>query len=245
METPASFRLTSHWTRHLRSPGGIATIFQRGAFGAPKDYSEYLDRNGVVDVVAALGPHVLWALFLAFLLWRVGGKALRDVVSRVTGVKLAGVRIEIESAVESAASARKVSVSPHAKRTVAERLRLAQPRLATTRFLWIDDNPIGNSAELTILRDLGATIDLARSNDQARERLDAAVYDIVLTDIKRGPQGDEGIEFLPTAAGAILEPAIIFYVAESKGKPEKAFGIATRPDELMNLIADALERRNS
>ena len=199
----------------------------------------------MVDVVAALGPHVLWALFLAFILWRVGGRALRDVVSRVTGVKFAGIRIEIESAVESAASARKVSVSSQAKKAVAERLRLAQPRLAASRFLWIDDNPIGNSTEMRILRDLGVTIDLARSNDQARERLDGAVYDIVLTDIKRGPQGNEGIKFLPTAVGAILEPAVIFYVAESKGKLAGAFGIATRPDELMHLIADALERRSS
>ena len=48
-----------------------------------------------------------------------------------------------------------------------------------------------------------------------------------------------------TASGATLGPAVIFYVAESKGPPKVAFGIATRPDELMHLIADALERRRS
>ena len=203
------------------------------------------DREGILvgDLIAALGPHVLWVLFLAIVLWRVGGTTIRDVLSRVNLVEFGGVRVGIESAVKSAAAVRDVKVSPQARRAVAERLRLTQPRLAATRFLWIDDNPGGNEAEMRILKSLGATIDLARSDDEARERLIGAVYDIVLSDIKRGERGDEGIKFLPVATAAILEPAVIFYVGESKGKPEGAFGIATRPDELMHLIVDALERR--
>ncbi|MDD9962632.1 MAG: hypothetical protein OXU70_11125 [Gammaproteobacteria bacterium] len=197
------------------------------------------------EVAAALAPHLLWALVLAVVLWCVGGTAVRDVLSRVKGVEFGGVRIDIESAVESAAAAQDVEVSRRASRAVAERLRRAQGRVAAMRLLWIDDDPTGNAEEMRILKGLGATIDLARSNKDARERLAVAVYDIVLSDIKRGEQGDEGIRFLPEALDALLSPPVIFYVAESKGTPNGAFGIATRPDELMHLIVDALERRGS
>ena len=197
------------------------------------------------DVIAALGPHLLWALFLAFVLSRVGWTTIREVLTRVNAIEFGGIRIGIESAVASAAAARDVKISRQASRAVAERLRRAHSLLAATRLLWIDDNPTGNEAEIGILQSLGATIDLARSDDEARERLNGAVYDIVLSDIKRGERGDEGVRFLPVATGAILAPAVIFYVAESKGTPEGAFGITTRPDELMHLIADALESRGS
>ena len=199
----------------------------------------------VVDVIAALAPHVLWMLFLGFVLWFVGGNTLRDLLSRVNSVEFGGVRIGIESAVQSAAAQRHVRVSPETTREVAQRLRRAQPLFAATRFLWIDDNPTWNTAEMRILKGLGATIDFARSNAEARERLSGAVYDIVLSDIDRGERGDEGIRFLPEALGGMLDPTVIFYVAESKGTPEGAFGIATRPDELLHLIVDALERQPS
>ena len=195
------------------------------------------------EVVAALAPHVLWALVVGLMLWRVGATTIRDVLSRVKGVEFGGVRIEIESVVKSAAAARHTEVSPQASRAVAERLRRAQERVAATRLLWIDDHPTGNTEEMRILKGLGATIDLAVSSDEARERLAAAVYDIVLSDIERGKQGDEGIRFLPEVSDALLSPPVIFYVTVSKGTPKGAFGIATRPDELMHLIVDALERR--
>ena len=197
------------------------------------------------EVAAALAPHLLWASVLAVGLWRVGGISVRDVLSRVKGVEFSGVRIDIESAVESAAVAQNVTVSRRASRAVAERLRRSQGRVAATRLLWIDDEPNGNKAEMKLLKGLGATIDLAHSSKDARERLAAAIYDIVLSDIKRGERDDEGVRFLPEVSAALLEPPVIFYVTESKGTPEGAFGIATRPDELMHLIVDALDRRGS
>ena len=185
---------------------------------------------------------MLWALLLAWLARFVGAEALRELLLRLKRVEVAGLRFDVESGVESAAAASRQKVPWKERKDLAQRLRLAQPRIAETRFLWIDDNPAGNKAELRLLNGLGASIDLACSDDEARERLDAAIYDIVLSDIRRGESAKAGVEFLPVIAQAMLEPPVIFYVIESKGKPEGAFGIATRPDELMHLIVDALDR---
>ena len=196
----------------------------------------------MVEVVVAMAPHVLWALLLGWVLQRVGWATIRNVVRSVSAVEVAGVRVEIESGVESAATERGVEIPTEERKIVVERLRLAQRRLAMTRLLWIDDRPVGNKSEMKILSGLGATIDLARGDAEARERLGGGVYDIVVSDIRRGEKEDAGIRFLPEVRAAILAPPVIFYVGESKGTPDGAFGIATRPDELMHLVVDALER---
>lgn len=196
-----------------------------------------------MEVMAALAPHVLWAIVLVCVLRLIGWSSIRYVIESVKTVEVAGVRVAIESGMRSAAEARNVPVGSEETSIVAARLNKAQRRLAATRLLWIDDYPAGNNAEMGILKDLGATIDVARCDSEARERLNGAVYDIVLSDIRRGETEDAGIRFLPEASGAMLEPPVIFYVGESKGTPDGAFGIATRPDELMHLIVDALERR--
>ena len=196
-----------------------------------------------MEVIAELAPHVLWAGVLVWVLQRLGWTVIRDVFGRVNAVEVGGVRVAIESAMKSAAKARKVLVGSEERRIVAERLQRAQSRLGAMRFLWIDDFPAGNEAEVRILTDLGATVDLACSDDEAREQLGQAAYDIVLSDIKRGEREDAGIRFLPEIEKAMLVPRVIFYVSVSKGTPAGVFGIATRPDELMHLIVDAVERR--
>ena len=42
---------------------------------------------------------------------------------------------------------------------------------------------------------------------------------------------------------AMLSPAVIFYVGESRVIPQGAFGLAVRFDELFNLIINALGKR--
>ena len=197
----------------------------------------------MVEVIVVLAPHLLWAVLLVWVLRRVGWATVRDMLERVSEVEVAGMRVAIESGVKSAAEAQNVAVPLEERTIVAERLRKAQRRVAGTRMLWIDDYPAGNKAEMSVLNGLGATIDVARSDSEARKQLDGGVYDVVLSDIKRGESQDAGIKFLPVIRDAPLGPAVIFYVRESKGTPDGAFGIATRPDELMHLIVDALERR--
>ena len=191
--------------------------------------------------MAVLGPHALWIAFFVVMVCFVGRNRIRDALSRVSRIEFRGLRVDLESGVETAAAARQIAIPLGVRRQVAERLISAQSRIARTRFLWIDDHPENNETELRILKALGANIDLAHDDD-ARKRLNATVYDIVLSDITRGGRKDAGMRFLPVVAKAILGPKVIFYTGDVRGKPEGAFGITTRPDELMHLIVDALER---
>lgn len=198
----------------------------------------------MTDIVAALGPPGLWVLFLTGMVLLVGPARIRELLSRLSRIQLSGVRIELESGLASAAAARGMAVPRKVRTEVAERLRVVNARMVKSRFLWIDDNPEGNVAELKILKALGATIDLACSDEEARQRLNGAVYDIVLSDIRRGGREDAGVRFLREVTNAILGPAVIFYVGDAKGTPPGAYGITTRPDELMHLIVDALLERS-
>ena len=95
--------------------------------------------------------------------------------------------------------------------------------------------------EMKIFKSLGATVDLARSDKQALERLQGAVYDIVLSDVGREGKEDAGFKFFPELQKAILNPPVIFYtMGKTAPKPEGVYGITTRPDELMQLVTDAL-----
>jgi len=67
---------------------------------------------------------------------------------------------------------------------------------------------------------------------------------VLLTDMTRGEDRAAGRKLMPELEQAHLEPPIIFYVTDPKHtKPDKAFGITVRPDELFHLITDALERQ--
>ena len=141
----------------------------------------------------------------------------------------------------SAAVARQINVPRKATREVADQLRVARGRIAAARILWIDDNPENNLIELRILKALGATVDLAGSDKEALKRLRGAVYDLVLSDVGRGGRECAGFEFFPDLEKTILKPPVIFYTwGMSEGKPAGAFGMTSRPDELMQMIADAL-----
>ena len=60
----------------------------------------------MVEVIAVLGPHVLWALLVAWVLWRVGWTTIREVFGRVNVVEVGGVRVRIESGVSPTSATR-------------------------------------------------------------------------------------------------------------------------------------------
>lgn len=194
--------------------------------------------------IIEITPQLLWiAVAVAFLL-AIGPAGLRAALSRASKLSFGGLEIELESKVEEAAIRKKTEVSLGDRTQIARRLERSRPLYDTARFLWIDDNPRDNWSEFEILRALGASIDLATDSDMAREQLSRGVYDVLLTDMTRGKDRDAGRKLMPELERAQLNPPIIFYVTDpTHTKPDKAFGITVRPDELFHLITDALERQ--
>ena len=114
-----------------------------------------------------------------------------------------------------------------------------------SRLLWIDDNPEDNAEETKLLRKLGVVIDTAVSSEDARDMLSKFHYDVILSDINREGRSQEGLSFLQSIIGTRLFRYTIFYVGqvdEDKPIPVGAFNITNRPDKLLHLIMDALER---
>jgi CheY-like chemotaxis protein len=113
------------------------------------------------------------------------------------------------------------------------------------RLLWIDDNPEGNAGETKLLRKLGVVVDTAVSSAEARDMLSKFHYDVIVSDIDREGRSHEGLSFLRSLIDTRLFRYMIFYVGqvdEDKPIPLGSFNITNRPDKLLHLIMDALER---
>ena len=72
-------------------------------------------------------------------------------------------------------------------------------------------------------------------------------YDLILSDIARPESGKAGLEFLESYRQRPIEQRVplVFYVSvrdEEQPLPVGAFGLTNRPDTLVHLVIDALER---
>ena len=72
------------------------------------------------------------------------------------------------------------------------------------------------------------------------------VYDLVISDMRRGSVPDEGLSLLRKMREGRYPQRVVFYVGRAdpeKNMPTGSFGITDRPDELLHLIMDILERQ--
>lgn len=95
---------------------------------------------------------------------------------------------------------------------------------------------------------LGAFVDIARRSAEARTMTSQSRYDLLISDIDRDGVPDEGLRFLSQMHERNSCPRTIFYIGhveQERGVPAHAFGIADRPDELLHLVIDALERTSA
>lgn len=128
---------------------------------------------------------------------------------------------------------------------VLRRAQFAGPILQGAQILWVDDHPGNNIHERRILRTLGIYVDLARSTEEAWELIGDTAYDLVISDIKRGSDGEAGLVFLNELRSRGATVPVIFYsmnVDASRGAPKRSFAITERPDHLIHYIIDVLER---
>lgn len=190
-----------------------------------------------------LVPHVFWALVALLIFFIIGPSRIRDALTKVNKIGLAGIEVEFKSEIDAAAKARNIDLPSQLRDRLARRLEQRRSLISGARFLWIDDHPNNNTIEIGLLRNFGAVVDLALSNQDARERLRSAVYDIVLSDMTRDNDDEDGSNIVPDVRVAVLTPPLIFYVGKERPTPEGAFGLTIRLDELLHLILDALERR--
>ena len=192
-----------------------------------------------------LGPHLLWAVLIVGVVIFLGPRKIAAALLNARKIGFADIEIELKSDLADAAEAKNIDLPSQSQDQVSRRLQRLCSLLSGSRLLWIDDHPTGNLNEVRLLRRLGVIIDLATDDAEARRQLAGAVYDIVLSDMGRGQDSDAGEKLIPEIERAMLAPMLIFYVGRDRTVPKGAFGLTRRPDELFNLILDALEPRRS
>jgi CheY-like chemotaxis protein len=170
---------------------------------------------------------------------------------RVAGFGLFGFRLDLRAAeVDEAVLARaqagleQQSVTGDG-RQVEQRARRLRDQLVGRTVLWVDDHPGNNQVERRMLRRMGIFTECAITNDEAIRALDHDTFDLVISDVARdsGPNGLELLSYMNHRAHRMPVILYIGHVDPSRAQPLGAFGITDRPDVLLNLVMDALDRR--
>ncbi len=123
------------------------------------------------------------------------------------------------------------------------RARLVEVAVKGARILWVDDHPANNRSESQLLQVLGAEVQQVCSTEEALRQMPRTRFDLLLSDMDRDGVSDAGIRMLRQLGREA--PPVVFYVGrvdQSRGVPHGAFGIADRPEPLLHLILDVLER---
>ncbi len=92
---------------------------------------------------------------------------------------------------------------------------------------------------------MGISISLATSTEVALAMLQAEPVHLLISDMERCGDHQAGLQLLTKVRELASRPATIFYtglVDRERGTPPGAFGIMNRPDELIHLVLDVLER---
>jgi len=207
---------------------------------------------------------IIWWLF-ALIVVLIFYRPIRDhVFPRLSsfsamGVEFSLVRDSINAAIETAnkrdiklaekSTKWNVEVPEENKELVVDRAKRNASILRGVQILWVDDCPENNKNELKMFRQLQIDVRTVTDTQSAvqllQEHSDQHPYDIVLSDMARGDEPSAGLSLLAELANMNVQPPVIFYVGvidPTKGVPPQAFGLTNRPDELLHLVIDALER---
>jgi CheY-like chemotaxis protein len=126
------------------------------------------------------------------------------------------------------------------------RLRRVQGVIDGARILWLDDHPEWNSWEIACLEAAGARVRTVETT-RAALALVGDGYDVIVSDVDRAGNASEGIAALPLLHEVAPDTPVVLYVGQlqARGVPVGAFGITNRPDELLHLVLDVVERTRS
>jgi CheY-like chemotaxis protein len=208
--------------------------------------------DDVTVEIVKLIPSALWVIFafvvLALFYRRICDDLLPKIGSfKAMGVEFSFVKNSIDAAIELAQKSPnwKVDVSALDKERALNRVKQHLAIIKNAQILWVDDHPENNLNERRMFRQLNAEIDIAKSTDEAGEILANGTYDLIISDMARSDKATAGLDLLAHVRMKNITTPVIFYVGTidpNLGVPALAFGITNRPDELLHLTLDALER---
>jgi hypothetical protein len=111
----------------------------------------------------------------------------------------------------------------------------------------MNDNPAAHnrlSAFIPPPKGISGETDIIAQLGREPECLKAESFDVVISDIQRDREAVGGIEGAKEIQRAMPTLPIVFYIQNltSTQVPEPASGITSKPNELLHLVLDRLER---
>jgi CheY-like chemotaxis protein len=204
----------------------------------------------VLAAVILTIPSMLWALLAIVVVTLLYRPVRRDLLPRMGGVQAFGVELTfLREGLERIITDSSRPLSPKQADQVSRRAYRSAPVLLGAKVLWIDDHPVNNNLERRFLNSVGVLVDIATSSEKADLMIgrNQSSYDLVISDIGRDREAVTGIDYLDTLRSRGMGVPILFYVGhigpQDKGIPAGAFGITDKPNELLNLTMDVLERQ--
>ncbi|HSF31324.1 MAG TPA: response regulator [Candidatus Tectomicrobia bacterium] len=205
-----------------------------------------MDSAVVIELIKII-PSLVWALVITVL----GGIFYRPIrhqlIPRITGVKVLGVDFafvshELDRVAETKGTA---AGSKQARDQVARRAERVKSLVQGARILLVNDQPNEMGEVISILRRLGATVEVQTSTAEGLQAVRHGQPDVIISDMRRPEGEDAGLQLLSQLRARETQVPVILSVAKyepDRGVPPFAFGITNRVDELLHLTFDALER---
>lgn len=194
-------------------------------------------------------PDVAWVMVVAWGIWWLYPKIKTDILLRLRTFKGYGIEVQIAEAerqLEEASAKRRITLPFDDRKRLLKRIERVGSVLTDALVLWVDDAPENNRVEHGLLTGLGAKIATVTTSNEALKKLGASAWDVVISDMERDGNKNEGAAFAQLIhTNAYPTPVIIYTGTSQEGRPCPAyvFGITNHPDNLVHLVLDALERR--
>ncbi len=213
-----------------------------------------IDQKVYIEIIKII-PDLLWvllALVIFIYSYRLIKKTLLPNVTNISafGIKINMLKESIDSIYDIAKKDKMwdVSISELDKDIVLKRTNRNLNLFKNLSILWFDDRPDTLKNEIKMFRQLGGKIEITTTLEKTISMLKTSNFDLMISDIDRSNGEEDGVSTLKKLYKNKTYLPTIFYIGdvnEELGIPPHAFGLTNRPDELLHLVIDILERKNS
>jgi len=154
-------------------------------------------------------------------------------------------RLDAETTPQAAAQNAKEAAS-----VVADSLNFRTMRIASqATILWVDDYPDNNIFERESLEALGVSFVLAKSTDEALDKLAMQSFDAIISDMGRPPDPQAGYTLLDQIRASGNQTPFIIYAGsnapehKAEARRRGAVGCTNRASELFGYVLTAISRK--
>lgn len=209
-----------------------------------------LDSTMTVELIKLI-PSILW-IFLVLMIFFSFKDTVRDnILPNMGSIRGFGIEITIaREQMDKSFEKWKITGDGDERAIALSRAKRIASLLQGAKILWMDDEPETLIEERLLIGQLGISIDFFTKCSEAISKLEKYGYDLIISDIKYKNSNGMMVKnnLLEEMVKKKIDIPLIYYISnydKERGTPAHAFGITERPDQLLHLILDVIERKRS